>query len=80
MVTVPPDNLLRLLGRRRDLNPKLLDEIDQRIRAGWVRFRRYKRELYDHPKVSMFHLKARMVKSEVCSRGSPVRMRDVDAL
>ena len=60
--------------------PNLSDEIDQWIRAGWMSFRCYTRELYDHPKASLLHLKARMVKSEVGSRGSPViRMRDIDA-
>ena len=43
----------------------LSDEIDRRIRAGWMGFKRYKRELYDRPKASLFPLKARMVRSEV---------------
>ena len=30
--------------------PNLSDEIDRRIRAGWMGFKRYKRELYDRPK------------------------------
>ena len=45
--------------------PNLLDEIDRRIRAGWMGFKRYKRELYDRPKASLLPLKARMVRSEV---------------
>ena len=45
--------------------PNLSDEIDRRIRAGWMSFRRYTRELYDRPKTSLLHLKAWMVKPEV---------------
>ena len=45
--------------------PNLSDEIDRRIRAGWMGFKRYKRELYDHPKASLLPLKARMVMSKV---------------
>ena len=30
--------------------PNLSDEIDRRIRAGWMNFRRYTRELYDRRK------------------------------
>ena len=56
----------------------LSDEIDRRIRAGWMGFKRYKRELYDLPKASLLPLKARMVRSEVRSRSSLVRMRDMD--
>ena len=56
----------------------LSDEIDRRIRAGWMSFKRYKRELYDLPKASLLPLKARMVRSEVGSRSSLVRMRDMD--
>ena len=41
--------------------PNLSDEIDRRIRAGWMGFKRYKRELYDRPKASPLPLKARMV-------------------
>ncbi|CAM9451335.1 unnamed protein product, partial [Ascophyllum nodosum] len=41
------------------------DEIDRRIRAGWMGFKRYKRELYDRTKASLLPLKARMVRSEV---------------
>ena len=43
----------------------LSDEIDRRIRAGWMGFKRYKRELYDRPKASLLPSKARMVRSEV---------------
>ena len=45
--------------------PNLSDEIDRRIRAGWMGFKRYKRELYDRPKASLLPLKARMVRPEV---------------
>ena len=45
--------------------PNLSDEIDRRIRAGWMDFKRYKRELYDLPKASLLPLKARVVRSEV---------------
>ena len=45
--------------------PNLSDEIDRRIRSGWMGFKRYKRELYDLPKASLLPLKARMVRSEV---------------
>ena len=45
--------------------PNLSDEIDRRIRAGWMGLKRYKRELYDRPKASLLPLKARMVRSEV---------------
>ena len=45
--------------------PNLSDEIDRRIRAGWMGFKRYKRELYDRPKASLPSFKARMVTSEV---------------
>ena len=45
--------------------PNLSDEIDRRIRAGWMGFKRYKRDLYDRPKASLLPLKARMVRSEV---------------
>ena len=45
--------------------PNLSDEIDRRIRAGWMGFMRYNRELYDRPKASLLPLKARMVRSEV---------------
>ena len=37
--------------------PNLSDEIYRRIRAGWVGFKRYKRELYDRPKASLLPLK-----------------------
>ena len=33
--------------------PNLSDEVGQRIRAGWIRFKRYTRELYDCPKASL---------------------------
>ena len=43
----------------------LSEEIDRRIRAGWMSFERYTRELYDHPKASLLPLKAQMVRSVV---------------
>ena len=45
--------------------PNLSDEIDRRIRAEWVGFKRYTRELYDRPKASLLPLKTRMMRSEV---------------
>ena len=45
--------------------PNLSDEIDWRIRAGWMGFERYKRKLYDRPKASLLPLKAQMVRSKV---------------
>ena len=56
----------------------LSDEIDRRIRARWMSFKRYKRELYDRPKASLLPLKAWMMRSEVkkCeSIETTVRMR-----
>ena len=43
----------------------LSDQIDRRIRAGWMSFRRYTRGLYDRPKASLLHLKAWRMKPEV---------------
>ena len=43
----------------------LSDEINRWIHAGWMSFKRYTRELYDRPKVSLRPLKAEMVRSEV---------------
>ena len=63
--TVPPDNLLHLFGRHRAEAPSLSDETDRRIRAGWMSFKRYTRELCDRPKASLLPLKARVVRSEV---------------
>ena len=59
---VPPDTYL---GGTVTEMPNLSDEIDRRICAGWIGFKRYKRELYDRPKASLLPLKARMVRSEV---------------
>ena len=53
------------LGGTVTKTPNLSDEIDQRVRVGWMGFKRYKRELYDRPKASLLPLKARMVTSEV---------------
>ena len=53
----------------------LSTEIDRRIRARWMGFRLYTRELCDHPQASLLHLKAQLVKSEVLySRGYFTRM------
>ena len=46
-------------------SPNLSDEIEQRVRAGWMSFKCYTWELFDRPKASLLHLKARMVRSEV---------------
>ena len=53
------------LGSAVTETPNPPDEIDRRIRAGSMSFRRYTRELYDRPKASILPLKARMVRSEV---------------
>ena len=45
--------------------PNLSGEIDRRIHAGWMGFKRYKRELYDLPKASLLPLRAQVVWSEV---------------
>ena len=45
--------------------PNLPDEIDRRVRAGCMGFKRYTRELHDRLKASLLTLKARMVRSEV---------------
>ena len=56
----------------------LSDEIDRRIRAGWVGFKRYKRELYDFQKASLLPLEARMARSEVVEALLYGWMRDMD--
>ena len=53
------------LGGTVSETPNLSDEIDRRIRAGWMGFKRYKWELYDRPKASLPPLQARMLRSEV---------------
>ena len=60
--------------------PNLSVEIDRRIRAGWMSFNRYRRELYDRPNASLLDLKVRMVKVDVvqallygCGRWTPSR-------
>ena len=45
--------------------PNLSVEIDRRIRAGWISFNRYRRELYDRPKAPLLDPKVRMVKIDV---------------
>ena len=56
--------------------PKLSDEIDRRIHAGWMSFKRYTRELYDRSKANLLPLKALMTRSEVIE--TPIRMRYVN--
>ena len=58
----------------------LSDEMDRRIRARWMGFKRYKREMYNHPKASLLPLNARMVRFEVveaflyrCATWTPLR-------
>ena len=53
------------LGGTVTKTPNLSDEIDRRIRARWMSFKCCTRELYDHPKVSLLPLKARVVRPEV---------------
>ena len=53
------------LGETVSKTPELSDEIDRRIRAGWMGFKRSKWELYDRPKASLLPLKARMVRSGI---------------
>ncbi|CAM9493930.1 unnamed protein product, partial [Ascophyllum nodosum] len=43
----------------------LSDKIDGRIRAKWISFKRYTRELHDRPKGSLLPRKARMVRPDV---------------
>ena len=62
--TVPPTSFTYLGGTVTE-TPNLSDDIDRRIRAGWMSFECYTRELYDRPKASLLPLKARMVRSEV---------------
>ena len=59
------DSLLKLFGAP-SLKPENLPaEIGRRISAGWMSFRRYTRELYDRPKESLLHLKARIMEFKV---------------
>ena len=60
--------------------PNLSDEIDRSIRAGWMSFRYYTRELYDRLKTSLPNLEARIVKSNLveallygCATWTPLR-------
>ena len=67
------------LGGAVTRTPNLPDEIDRRIRAGWIGFKRYMRKLYDRPKASLLPLKS--PDGEIRgSRGSPIRVRDMDPL
>ena len=54
---------LTYLGGALTETPGMSAEIARRIRACWMRIRRYLRELYDQPKVAL-SLKTRMVKAE----------------
>ena len=58
VATAPPDNLLNLFWDAVTETPNLSAEIDRRIRAGGMGFRRCTRELYEHPKTNLPHLKA----------------------
>ena len=66
-VTVPPNNLIPLSGRHRTKTPSRSGEIDRRIRAGWMSFRRYlyTQELYGRPEAGLLHLKDWRLKPEV---------------
>ena len=70
-------NFFTYLGGTVTETPNLSDEVDRRIRAGWMSFKRYKMEPYDRPKASLLSLKARMVRFEA-GRGSLIRIRDMD--
>ena len=50
---------------RSDVSLNQSDELDRRICAGWMGFRRHTRELYDPPKESLLHFMARLVRSEL---------------
>ena len=56
--------------------PNLSVEIDRRIRAGWMSFNRYRRELYDRPNASLRPEGADGKGG--CGPGTPVRLWDVD--
>ena len=43
----------------------LSTEVGRRVIVGWMGFSRCKLELNDHPKASLLHLKARMLKSKI---------------
>ena len=43
----------------------LSDEMNRRIRVGYITFGRYMRKMYDRPKVCLLRLKVRMVRFEV---------------
>ena len=58
--------------------PNLSDEIDRRVRAGWMGFKRYKRELYDLPKASLLAASEDPDGEVRGSRSSLVRMRGMD--
>ena len=58
--TVLTNYFLRLFEGRHIETPNLTAEIDRRIPAGWISFRHYTWELYDHLKASLLHPKARM--------------------
>ena len=60
--------------------PNVPDGFDRRICAGWMSFKRYIRELHDRPKASLLPLKACGYGEMRGSRGSPIRMRDMDPL
>ena len=51
-------------------HPTLSDEIDRRIHAGWMGFKRYTRELYDRPKGSLLPLKTLLYG---CATSTPMK-------
>ena len=63
--TVQLDNHLQLFGRHHDWNSKPVRRDRLADPHGGMSFKRYTRELYDHPKTSLLPLKARMVRSKV---------------
>ena len=64
--TVRPDSILhRFEGTVTETPNNLSAEIDQRVRARGVSFRRYSRELHDYPKASLLYLNVQMVEPEV---------------
>ena len=63
-----PTTSFTYLGGTVTETPNLSDEIDRRIRAGWMRLKRYKPEVYEGPDGEVRG-----------SRVSLIRMRDIDS-
>ena len=57
---LPPTNRLR-----EHRNNRAHEEVDRWTRAGWMSFKRYKRELFDRSKASLLPLKGRIMRPEV---------------